>query len=76
MERVRADIHVPGEGNEAHEAEHCYLSRHQDSTGCPIGGGECRYGLTQTVVPATCPLRLGPVLIRVTRIAAEAEEKR
>ncbi len=70
MERVRADIHVPGQGNESHEAEYCYLSHHSDGDDCPIGGGGCRFGLTEIKVPETCPLRLSPVVIRLSRLSA------
>ena len=73
MQRVRADVRVPGQGDEAHEAEHCYLSLIGDSDDCPIGGGVCRFGLTEIVVPNTCPLRLNAVHISLSLIREAAE---
>ena len=73
MQKVRADIYVPGQGDEAHEAEYCYLSSvSPQSTHCPIGGCECRFGLTEIEVPAVCPLRLGEVIIKLSVIRKAA----
>ena len=56
---VRAAIHIPGQGNNAHEFEYCPIMdhHHYERNICPIGGGECKFGLTEITPPKTCPLR-------------------
>ena len=57
MSRVRVEVDIPGQGTEAHEFEHCPIKR--DGAMCPIGGGECKFGLTENSPPQLCPMRSG-----------------
>ena len=55
---IRVEIAVGGEGNEAHEYEHCPLGG-SGGSGCRLRNIDCRYGLTEIHPPIGCPLRLG-----------------
>jgi hypothetical protein len=61
MDKVRVDIEIPGQGKEAHEYEYCPLTERGNGGCCPIGGGTCKFGLTEISPPATCPLKAGTV---------------
>ncbi len=69
---VRVEIDLPGQGEEAHEFGYCPMSHHgthlPDGGGwsCPIRGGACRFGLTETEPPQACPMRSGSGTMVVT----------
>ena len=45
---IRLVINIPGVGKQAHEYSYCIIGyRSRDNDNCPIGGGKCRYGLTE-----------------------------
>jgi hypothetical protein len=62
---VRVLIDLPGRGEQAHEYTHCVIMRHGEGRICPIGGGECRYGLTEIAPPNRCPMRSGKFLTEI-----------
>ena len=71
---IRADIRVPTQGNETREAEYCYLYKYLNNDHCPVGGGVCRFGLTEIEVPETCPLRTGAITIVLSVVGKEKLE--
>lgn len=69
MEKVRVEIDVPGSGSMALEYEHCLIREHKlGSDTCPLNGCDCRFGLTEAQVPSVCPIRIGTVKMKFTRI--------
>lgn len=68
---IRVTTIVPDQEPLAYREMSCYILKFQDGRTCPIGAGECRYGLTEIVAPERCPLRKGPVSIEVS-LAQEA----
>ncbi len=72
---IRAEIYVPGKGDEAHENRSCRLLTFQADRRCPLVGCSCDYGLTEIEVPKVCPLRLGTVVIKVSRIVEKVPEQ-
>lgn len=53
---TRVYISIPGRGNQAHEYEHCPILQHGSNDVCPLGGGICRFGLTEISPPEGCPM--------------------
>ena len=62
-------------GSEFHDANSCHLWKASDGGRCGVNGMDCRYGLTEVKVPRDCPLRHGPVLIKVTAGNLDMEER-
>ena len=59
LKRVRIEIIKAGQGEEAHEYDHCPISIGRSGFDCPLGAGECRYGLTEVEPPVGCPIEKG-----------------
>ncbi len=57
--KIRVEMYNPGVGREAHEWEHCPIMKPEHHDICPIGGGVCKYGLTEIEPPKSCPIRNG-----------------
>ena len=56
---IRIEIYKPGEGHEAHEYEYCpiFFAFQNKSDECVLGGGICKYGLTEIEPTGNCPIR-------------------
>ncbi len=58
MTRIRLEIVCPGQGEEAHEYEHCPVMPMMGmNRECPLGAGQCNFGPSEVEVPLTCPLK-------------------
>ena len=68
-DRVRVTLRVPGREPHAVSHEPCpwkgIVADH-----CVVEGIDCRLGLTETVAPAECPLRAGPIDQRTELVPA------
>ena len=64
--KIRVEINIPGQGEEAHEFEYCPIW--ETNSTCKLGKLPCKYGLTMIDVPQACPLRIGTVEMKFSRL--------
>ena len=62
---IRTEIRKPGQGDEAHEYEHCPL---KEQGTCRLYGLNCDYGLTEIDVPSFCAMKIGEIVIKIKAI--------
>ena len=66
INKIRVEINIPGEGDEAHEYEHCpiYFAVDRVHNICPLRPISCVFGLTTVSPPDLCPLRSSGVKMK------------
>lgn len=68
IDKIRIEIDKPGQGKESHEFEYCPLSGNDNI--CRIHRCECKYGLTEIVIPTPCSMKNGTITIKFKAIDA------
>jgi hypothetical protein len=69
-DKIRVDIHISGQGKEAHEYEYCPIKSVVEWEGsiCPLISIQCVFGLTTSSPPDLCPLRDSGVKMKFTTV--------